>query len=101
MLDIGPAGGERRARWGIWPRGRAVHAFRAVLARPPKPAELSLLLNIYYAQVGAFRSDPGAAQKLLAVGESKRDQALDPAELAAWTSVASVLFNLDEAITKN
>ena len=37
----------------------------------------------------------------LRVGESKRDEKLDPAELAAWTIIASTLLNLDETITKN
>ena len=36
----------------------------------------------------------------LAVGESPRDEELDPAELAAWTMVASVILNLDETVTK-
>ena len=41
-----------------------------------------------------------SAVKLLGVGESPRDRRLDPAELAAWTTVASVILNLDETITK-
>ena len=38
--------------------------------------------------------------RLIDVGESSRDSRLDPAELAAWTTVASVILNLDETITK-
>jgi hypothetical protein len=34
------------------------------------------------------------------VGESARDKRLDASELAAWTTVASVILNLDETITK-
>ena len=41
-----------------------------------------------------------AAEALLAVGESPRNLALAPAELAAWATVASVLLNLDEAVTR-
>jgi len=37
---------------------------------------------------------------LLAIGESERDNGLDPVEHAAWTTVASVILNLDETITK-
>jgi hypothetical protein len=37
---------------------------------------------------------------LLRVGELKSNAKLDPAELAAWTTVASVILNLDETITK-
>ena len=38
--------------------------------------------------------------KLVSTGESKRDGRLDVAELAAYTAVASMILNLDEAITK-
>jgi len=34
------------------------------------------------------------------VGEMKADPALDPVELAAYSTVASTLLNLDETITK-
>ena len=38
--------------------------------------------------------------KLLSVGESPRHKQLDVAELAAWSTVASVILNLDETMTK-
>jgi hypothetical protein len=38
---------------------------------------------------------------LLSVGESPRDQALPPAEHAAWSALANLLLNLDEVITRN
>ena len=44
--------------------------------------------------------DPGAAEKLLAVGESARDARLLPAEHAAWSVLCQLGLNLDEAITK-
>jgi hypothetical protein len=47
-----------------------------------------------------FRKDRQSAVKLLGVGESPRDSRLDSAELAAWTTVSSVILNLDETITK-
>ena len=47
-----------------------------------------------------FQSDASAAERLLAIGESPRDPAFAPAELAAWTAVMNVLLNLDETITK-
>ena len=40
-----------------------------------------------------------AAEKLLTVGESPRDEKLDPAELAAWAMVANAILNLDEVVT--
>ena len=81
---------------------RIAFAFRLPLARQPKPEEVTVLKRIYNAQLAHYRSNPGsaAASKLLAVGESPRDKRLDPAELAAWTTVAGVILNLDEVITR-
>jgi hypothetical protein len=38
---------------------------------------------------------------LLAVGQAPAAPGVDPAELAAWTSVARVILNLHEAVTRN
>ena len=79
---------------------RLKFAFRSTLARPPSTAELAVLRSIYDKQHARFKASPEAAAKLLAVGESKRDESLDAAELAAWSIVASALMNLDESLTK-
>ena len=47
-----------------------------------------------------LRPSAGAADKLLAVGESKLPESIDKVELAAMTAVANVLLNLNETITK-
>ncbi len=47
-----------------------------------------------------YREKPELADQLLAVGESKADDSIDKAELAAWTLIASQIFNLDETLTK-
>jgi hypothetical protein len=47
-----------------------------------------------------FTKDPEAAKQLLTLGEAKKDDKLPPSELAAYTTVASTLINLDETITK-
>ena len=83
------------------PKDRIRYAYRLALGRPAKDEELRVLLNVYNEQLEHFRKDTAAAEKLLSVGESKRNEKLDVADLAAWTSVASVIFNLDEMITKN
>jgi hypothetical protein len=38
---------------------------------------------------------------LLAVGGFKADESLDEGELAAWTTIASMILNLDETVTKS
>ena len=79
---------------------RIGEAFRRVTARSPKPAELEILTRRLAALRQAFSRDEEGAKKLLAVGESKPDPKLAPAELAAWTSLATILMNLDETISK-
>lgn len=79
---------------------RLTHAFRLALARAPRQEEQQILLPLYQQALEKFRKDEKSAAKLLAVGETPRDPALNPAELAAWTTIASTIMNLDEAITK-
>jgi hypothetical protein len=47
-----------------------------------------------------FQSDPAAAIRYLAQGEAPRDEKLDAHELAAYSAVASMILNLDIAVTK-
>jgi hypothetical protein len=93
--------GERIMQQKPDPAARVDFGFRLATARSPKPAEARVLLDLYRAQLAAFRKDPAAAVKLLGVGESARDARIDPVELAAWSSVADVILNLDETITKS
>ncbi len=80
---------------------RLVLGFRLVTGRPPQEKERAVLRTVYQKQLEKYRADEKAALKLLAVGEAGRDERLPPAELAAWTIVASVILNLDETLSKN
>jgi hypothetical protein len=85
---------------GATPEGRITLAFRLATARTPSEKEIAVVKRVYAAQLASYRKDPAAALKLLGVGESKRDEKLDAAELAAWAAVAGVILNLDETITR-
>jgi hypothetical protein len=74
--------------------------FKSAVARPPTGDESRILMGIHATALARFRADPESAKKLLAVGESPRDMTLNEMELAAWTTVASTILNLDETITK-
>ena len=76
------------------------HGFRLLLARAPKPAEIALLRASFERARADFAKDGEAAKSLLAVGDQAADGKLNPAELSAYTLVASTLLNLDEVITK-
>jgi hypothetical protein len=82
------------------PEDRLTLAFRLVLARPPRPDEMKILQQALEHHHAVYRADEKATRKLLAVGEWPRDERLDPAEVAAYTNVVSVILNLDETLTK-
>jgi hypothetical protein len=79
---------------------RIVYAFRLALVRKPSAQEMKVLRELLAKQLINYRKDGKAASELLRVGESKADEKIDRAELAAWTMVASAILNLDETITK-
>jgi hypothetical protein len=47
-----------------------------------------------------YRAQPAAAAQFLRVGQRTHAEGADLSELAAWTVVASLTLNLDEAITR-
>jgi len=85
--------GEDSAQQAAW-------CFEQVVCRPPTKAELGILAQQCGAQEAAFRTDPERAEALLKVGESPVAEGLDRIRLASLATVASVILNLDEAVTK-
>jgi hypothetical protein len=81
-------------------RSGADFGFRRVLSRAPGAGEKEILDRAYRRARERFRKDLEAAKRLVSVGDSKLDSSLDPAELAARMTVASLILNLDEAVTK-
>jgi hypothetical protein len=77
------------------------HGFRLVTGRWPGGAEEELLRSGYEGYLGVYGEDTEAAKEFLSHGESEVEWGEAPAELAAYTAVASVLMNLDETLTKN
>ena len=80
---------------------RLVTGVRLTLARMPSTDELQELRQYYKSELAYFGNDQAAARALLAVGQSPRNEELDVVEHAAYTSVARLLLNLDETLTKN
>ena len=79
---------------------RLNHVFRRVLARIPTAAERQIWQASWQRLQQQFTTDPAAASKLLAVGQSPRNTQLNPIEHAAWTVVCLGILNQDEALTK-
>ena len=79
---------------------RLRHGFRLVLSRTPSNDEMRVLEGALAYHRDYFASDAARAQGLLKQGDAPADPSLDPKELAAYASVASLILNLDEAVSK-
>ncbi len=75
-------------------------AFELATSRPADDLRKQVLQAAHDEQLSIFKAEPDRATKLLAVGESKRDESLDSAEHAAWTIVAGMILNLDETLNR-
>lgn len=74
------------------------YGFRRVLIRRPSDQELIRLQTLYDEVRGDFDQDLAAAANL--AESAGLDRVNADAELAAWVTLANVLLNLDEAVTK-
>ena len=93
--------GERMiTQGGADPGDRISHGVKLLFGRPASTVELDLLGQELRFFQKTYAADPKAAAALLAIGGSKPNPKLQPPELAAYTLVARVLLNLDEAVTK-
>jgi hypothetical protein len=91
VLREGGGGAPARIEW----------VYRTVLSRAPRPDEAPVLAALLDKHLAEYRADPASASALIRTGERPVPAGLDAAELAAWTSVARVVLNLHETITRN
>jgi len=85
---------------GSTPASRIAYGFELATARMPRERESEILLASFAYNRDAFQSHPADAARYLSQGEAPRDEKLDARELAAYAAVASLVLNLDAAITK-
>ena len=90
MIKEGGADTESRLRYG----------FRLALGRSPSTAEEQILRDNLSYHRDYFAGKQGDLEAFLKQGDSPFDPTIDRRELAAYTSVASVLLNMDEMVTK-
>ncbi|HXJ76995.1 MAG TPA: DUF1553 domain-containing protein, partial [Candidatus Dormibacteraeota bacterium] len=76
-------------------------AMRLATSRVPAADEVKILEGVLKRQLTDFRQNHDAAEKLLGAGGFQPKPSLDRSELAAWTTVASMILNLDETVTKS
>jgi hypothetical protein len=77
---------------GTTPDARLAWGFELATARPPKPRESEILRSSLQYYKDAFQGDPEAAAKYAAAGGGP--------EFAAYTTVASMILNLDAVVSK-
>lgn len=90
MMKEGGADAESKLQFGM----------RLLTGRRLRPEELRIFEESLSYHRDYFASDLKRAQALLKQGDSPADSSLPPADLAAYASVASLMLNLDEVISK-
>ena len=79
---------------------RVTWAFRQVLARPPRDVEIAILTRAHARALQSFQADATSAAELIKVGTTPVPAGIDAAQLAALTTVAATILNLDETVMK-
>jgi len=79
---------------------RIEYAFRLVNSEIPSPRKLDILKAAYEEQVNIYHKSPDDAEKLLAVGDKKRNPNLPLPEHAALTNLCLAILNLDQSLTR-
>ena len=79
---------------------RIRHGFRLCLSRAPLESETARLLTLVDEAMASYAEDSQKADKTVAFGAISSVAEKDPKELAAWTTVANLLLNLDETVMK-
>jgi hypothetical protein len=85
---------------GSTPEQRIAMGFRLATARAPQPRELAVLVRGLEYHRQRFGEEREAGVRLMNVGESPRNDALDVTETAAYATIAGLILNLDEVVTK-
>ncbi|MEO5976072.1 MAG: PSD1 and planctomycete cytochrome C domain-containing protein [Chryseolinea sp.] len=86
---------------GLSLEGKVTLAFRKIISRQPSQSEIDILMKGYQEEHDRYVAEPAAAKKFLTVGDYPQNKTLDPLECAAMMHVVTIIYNLDEAISKS
>jgi hypothetical protein len=90
MISEGGASADMRARRG----------YELVLGRAPAARETAAMLKALSRFESFYRDHPEDAALFVSQGKSPINTGIALRELAAWTGIASMILNTDEAITR-
>jgi hypothetical protein len=85
---------------GASPESRIAWAWQRATGRPAKPAEAQTLRTLLDKHLAAYRADTKTADAIPTVGLSPAPKDLPAPDLAAYTSIARVILNLHETVTR-
>jgi hypothetical protein len=100
VLESARVFAERLMQQSSSPEEKITLAFRSIVCRNPKDAELNKLVEYYKDEVAAYTAAPAEAKKFIKAGEYPHAEIQDVVSLAALMQVVHTLFNMDESITK-
>jgi hypothetical protein len=80
---------------------RIRYALQLCLCRPPRQEQVEQLIGLYQGEIVHYREKHDAAVALASEPLGALPPGMNPADLAAWTTVANVLLNLDGVLTKS
>ena len=76
------------------------HMAMRLLSRPLREEERPVVKQSLAELSAYYEAHADDAKKLITVGDSKPDPAIEPSKLASWTMLANELMNLDEVLNK-
>jgi hypothetical protein len=102
QLEASRALAERAIASGGDAKDRLQFLFMQVTTRPPSPDELAILIGQFEAALNHYAAHAREAADLITVGQYRAGERTGKVdELAAFMVMASVMLNLDEAISRN
>ncbi len=91
-----------RAMKSVSDRGERIDfIFRTVVSRLPSIEEKKIIIRFFERQFQKYQGAPEEAIKAISFGESESAKDLNSSQLAAWSLVANLILNMDEAIVRN
>jgi hypothetical protein len=81
-------------------QSRIDYGFTLLLARPASDAERKVVEETLHTFEAKYRTNKELAEQYLTYGDAPRNRALDSSELAAYTTIANLLFNMDATVNK-
>ena len=100
VLEASRVLAERLMRENLSDDQRIARAARLILCRKITKAEMDILTRSFEEELAWYKGAPDKAEARLAVGEYPRDKSVDAVQTASLMHVVSMLYNMDEAITR-